>query len=85
MGSSQKMEIPHQVTHFIENYHSKSLGGTNIWQSILNNVAQRDDMRESNLIVLGDKGAGKRSLIQSINMHCVKANNKFIEVEKMGS
>lgn len=42
-------------------------------------------MRESNLIVLGDKGVGKRSLIQSINKHCVKATNKFIEVDKMGS
>ena len=42
-------------------------------------------MRESNLIVLGDKGVGKRSLVQSINKHCVKATNKFIEVDKMGS
>jgi|LauGreDrversion4_2_1035121.scaffolds.fasta_scaffold527295_1 hypothetical protein len=42
-------------------------------------------MRESNLIVLGDKGVGKRSLIQGINKHCVKATNKFIEVDKMGS
>lgn len=35
--------------------------------------------------MLGDRGAGKRSLIQSINKHCVRAKNKFIEVEKMGS
>jgi predicted AAA+ superfamily ATPase len=42
-------------------------------------------MRESNLLVLGDRGAGKRSLIQGINKHVVKATNKFIEVDKMGS
>ena len=35
--------------------------------------------------MLGDRGAGKRSLIQSLNKHCVKAKNKFIEVDKMGS
>ena len=62
-----------------------TLGGANIWQGILNNVTQRDDMRESNLIVLGERGAGKRSLIQSINKHCVRATNKLIEVDKMAS
>lgn len=35
--------------------------------------------------MLGDRGAGKRSLIQSINKNCVRAKNKFIDVEKMGS
>ncbi len=35
----------------------------NLWKSILNDVAQRDDVKESHLLVLGDKGAGKRSLI----------------------
>jgi predicted AAA+ superfamily ATPase len=51
----------------------------------LNDVAHRDDLIDSHLLVLGDRGAGKRSLINSINKHCVKAKNKFIEVEKMGS
>ena len=37
--------------------------GVNLWQSILNDVVQRDDMRESHLLVLGDRGAGKRSLL----------------------
>ena len=59
--------------------------GVNLWQSILNDVVQRDDMRESHLLVLGDRGAGKRSLLQSVNKHCVRASNKFIEVDKMGS
>lgn len=35
--------------------------------------------------MLGDKGAGKRSLLQSLNKNCVRAKNKFIDVEKMGS
>lgn len=35
--------------------------------------------------MLGDKGAGKRSLMGSINKHYVRATNKFIDVEKMGS
>ena len=42
-------------------------------------------MRESHLIVLGERGAGKRSLIQSLNKHCVRGTNKLIEVDKMGS
>lgn len=36
---------------------------TNLYKSILNDVAQRDDMKESHLLVLGDRSAGKRSII----------------------
>ena len=39
------------------------LNGVNLWQSILDDVAQRDDVPESHIFVLGDRGAGKRSLI----------------------
>lgn len=42
-------------------------------------------MRESHVLVLGDKSAGKRSLIQALNKHFVRATNKILEVEKMGS
>ena len=42
-------------------------------------------MRESHLLVLGDKGSGKRSIIQNINKHCVKSKNKLLEVDKMFS
>jgi predicted AAA+ superfamily ATPase len=66
-------------------YTLNVLGGANLWQGILNDVTQRDDMRESHLIVLGERGAGKRSLIQSLNKHCVRATNKLIEVDKMAS
>lgn len=71
------------------NYSSKAQGSqldqSNLWQSILNDVAQRDDVRESHLLVLGDKGAGKRSLIQSLNKNLIRASNRFIDVEKMSS
>jgi len=63
----------------------KEGAGGNLWQSILNDVAQRDDTKESQLIVLGDRGAGKRSLLQAINKQCIRATNKFIDVDKMGS
>ena len=35
--------------------------------------------------MLGDRGAGKRSLITAVNKHFVHATNMLIEVEKMGS
>lgn len=60
-------------------------GSSNLWKAILNDVAQRDEQKESHLLVLGDRGAGKRSLITSINKHSVRATNMLIEVEKMGS
>jgi len=59
--------------------------GVNLWQSILNDVAQRDNVKDSHLIVLGDRGAGKRSLLQAINKHCVRSKNRLFDVEKMGS
>ena len=75
----------HFLKNKIHNLISYIGNGTNLWQSILNDVAQRDDMKECHVLVLGDRGAGKRSLINAINKHCVRATNKFIEVEKMGS
>lgn len=51
----------------------------------MNDVAERDDVKDSHLLVLGDRGAGKRTLLQTINKHYVRANNKFIDVDKMGS
>lgn len=35
----------------------------NLWESILNKVAQRDETSDSTLLILGDKGVGKKSLI----------------------
>lgn len=64
-------------------------GGQNLWESILNDLTLRlkdlDSKDESHLIVLGDRGAGKRSLIQALNKNFVRASYKWMEVEKMGS
>ena len=70
--------------HLVTNF-PRIGNGVNLWQSILNDVAHRDELNDSHLIVLGDRGAGKRSLINALNKSCVKSKNKFIEVEKMGS
>lgn len=37
--------------------------GQNLWQSILNDVAQRDDVKDSHVLIFGDRGAGKRSVV----------------------
>lgn len=42
-------------------------------------------MKDSHLLVLGDRGAGKRSILQGLNKHFVRAINKFIDFDKMGS
>jgi predicted AAA+ superfamily ATPase len=44
----------------------------NLWYTLLKNVAKRDETRVANLLVLGDKGAGKRSLIKSLNKPFLK-------------
>ena len=39
----------------------------NLWHQLLKNVGVRGQQSEAHLILLGDKGAGKRSLIKAIN------------------
>lgn len=36
-------------------------------------------------MILGDKGSGKRSLVNVINKNLIRSSNKLIEVDKMGS
>jgi predicted AAA+ superfamily ATPase len=68
---------------------SSELGGAgennNLWDSILKEVAQRDDVKESHLIILGDKGVGKKTLIHTLNKQFIKSTNKCIKVEDMCS
>lgn len=68
---------------------SEGASEANLWQSILQDVAKRDFYAglqgDSHLLLLGDAEAGKRQLLSSINKHCVKAKNKYIEVDAMGS
>lgn len=56
---------------------------TNLWESILHKVAQRDEINESTLLIMGDRGAGKKSLIQTWNKQLVKSDNTLIRVERM--
>jgi len=37
------------------------------------------------LLILGDKGSGKRSLLYAMNKHYIKARNVLLEVDKMMS
>ena len=60
-------------------------GGNNLWQSILSEVVKRDDLEDSNLLLLGDRGNGKRSIVKEINSACVRGSNKMIPVNEMGS
>ena len=36
----------------------------NLWSQLLDSVGLRKDLPQANLLVFGDKGAGKRSLIK---------------------
>ena len=56
----------------------------NLWQQIKQSIEQQG-AAESHLIVLGDKGSGKRTLLQAMNKHCIKSKNPLIEVDKMMS
>lgn len=61
----------------------------NLWESILTDLTLRlkdlDSKDESHILLLGDRGAGKHSITHALNKHFIRATNRFIEVEKMGS
>lgn len=82
----------HSNTHRSSSHLNDALGGnssSNLWESILTDLTLRlkdlDTKEESHLLLLGDRGAGKHSVTQALNKHFIKATNKFIEVDKMGS
>lgn len=56
-----------------------------LWNKILSDVAQKDNQRDSTVVLLGDKGAGKRTLINTVNQKHVMGRNKTMTVEQMGS
>ena len=60
-------------------------GGKNLWSTILGDVGKRDDLDDSHLLLLGDRGSGKRSIIKEINNKYVRGINKKKKVEEMGS
>ena len=44
----------------------------NLWQSLLKDVGQRQDLGETHILLLGDRSAGKRSLIKAMNKPFLK-------------
>ena len=56
-----------------------------MWKSILDDVVKRDDQKDSYMLLLGERGSGKRSLVREINSKYVLQRNKEMPVDKMGS
>ena len=48
-------------------------------------MVKRDDQKDSYILLLGERGAGKRSLVREINSKYVLCRNKEMPVDKMGS
>jgi len=44
----------------------------NLWYHLLNSVGLRKDLQQAHLLVLGDRGAGKRSLVKQMNKPFLK-------------
>lgn len=85
-SSIYSYQIPSAATAIADsNKDDPSKKKVNLWKSILNDVVKRDDQKDSLLLILGDKSAGKRSLIKEINNKFVLARNKYMPVEQMGS
>ena len=57
----------------------------NLWDSILQDVVQRDEHQDSCLLLLGNFGVGKRSIVREINTKYAQARNKNLNVDEMGS
>jgi len=64
-----------------------SSGGTegNLWETIMADVVKRDDLQDSHILLIGNQGSGKRSIVKEINNKYVNARNKSMSVDKMGS
>lgn len=51
----------------------------------MSDVARKDGQRDSTVVLLGDKGAGKRTLINTLNQKHVLGRNRTMSVDQMGS
>ena len=58
-----------------------------IWGNLLKEVSNREGTKDTYLLLLGDRGCGKRSLIRQTNAKHVQgqSKNKHIAVDEMGS
>ena len=52
---------------------SENMPKKNLWHSLLDTVGKRKDVKQAHVLVLGDRGAGKRSLIKQINKPFLKS------------
>lgn len=51
----------------------------------MSDVAKRETQQDATIVLLGDKGAGKRALVRAINDKYVIGKNKVIPLENMSS
>ena len=63
----------------------KSPAVENLWNSILEEVVKHDEKQDSYLLLLGNQGSGKRSILREINNKFVLGRNKEMKVDEMGS
>lgn len=54
----------------------------NLWLGLLDSVGVRRDIKQAHVIILGDRGSGKRSLIKAMNKPFLKQLSVLIQ-EKM--
>lgn len=52
-----------------------------LWNKILSDVAKRDVQKDATILMLGDKGAGKRALISAVNQKHVLGRNRTMPVD----
>ena len=45
----------------------------NLWRSLLQSVGQRTESRPAHILLLGDRGSGKRSLLKAMNKPFMKS------------
>ena len=58
----------------------------NLWRNLLQSVRKRSELNQAHILVLGDRGAGKRSLIRSMNRPFLKQLGIMVQVfDEIGS
>lgn len=57
-----------------------------MWRSLLTSVGQRSESRGAHVLLLGDRNAGKRSLIKAMNKPFLKQMGaKMLDFDSYGS
>jgi len=78
IGSASGSFISNSNSMF-QSMNTKNMGGegegekkVNLWYTLLKNVAKREETKVAHILVLGDRGVGKRSLIKALNKPFLK-------------